>query len=77
MAAKSKKTKKSEPFVEMRLKMLEDDFNREAQFFQRMMEQGGGSKNIHMLGCVRQLQFLYLDIAAHMDAKRSLEGKVT
>lgn len=76
----AKKKDKQKPEVksllDFRLEMLEAEFKKEADFLAVLMRQGGGIQNIHMLGCLQNLQMTYLQVAAHRDAKRSLQASL-
>jgi hypothetical protein len=63
-------------FTKFRLDGLERQFKETSDRFIWQTQQGGGINNIHMLDTIRALQFLYLEIAAHRDALRSLKVEI-
>jgi hypothetical protein len=65
-----KKNPPIKPYLETRLKQLEGEFNAKAREFQHLMENAGGLKNVWMLDCIRDLNMLYLQIAAFTEAAR-------
>ena len=81
MAKKKKKKEEDKRWelklVDFRLEALNQQFKDQARIFNHMMdpERGAGIHCIAMLDTLRQLQFLYLDIAAHTHAKAAIEGK--
>ncbi len=62
-------------FTKYRLDTLQKQFIEASKQFVWITSTGGGAKNIHMLDTIKNLHLLYLDIAAHSDALRSIEGK--
>lgn len=74
----TKKIKKINPedWAKIRLESLERLFKEKSDQFIWQTQQGGGIKNIHMLDTIRDLQMLYLQIAAHHDALRSLKVQI-
>jgi hypothetical protein len=67
--------KEAVSFTQFRLERLENQFKEASDKFIWQTQQGGGIDNIHMLDTIRALNNLYLDIAAHRDALRSLQVK--
>jgi hypothetical protein len=60
-------------FLKYRLDTLKKEFEEKSREFIWQTQHGGGIQNIHMLHTIRDLNFLYTDIAAHIDALRSLK----
>ncbi len=65
------------PYYLVQLGKLQEDFHNEAAKFMHMMANGGGLKNMHMSETIKRLNLLYLQIAAHLDAARDVDGQVT
>ena len=65
------------PHYLVQLGRLQEDFHNEAGKFLHIMANGGGLKNMHMSETIRRLNLLYLQIAAHLDAARDINGQVT
>lgn len=66
--------KKVPPFFMVQIGKLVEDFQSEAAKFSHMMTAGGGIRNMGMLDTLRRLQFIYLQVAAHLDAARDMAG---
>jgi hypothetical protein len=64
--------------LRLKIEGLEAQFTEQARLFKAMMDpkHGGGIHCVAMLDTLRQLQFLFLDIAAHRHALDSAEGTV-
>lgn len=64
---RSRAKKPVSPFVEFRLEGLKKEFDEQARLFQVMMDpkRGGGLRCVGMLDCLRALNTLYANIAAH------------
>jgi hypothetical protein len=65
------------PYHLVQLGKLQEDFQSEAAKFMHVMTNGGGLKNMHMGDTIRRLNYIYLQIAAHLDAARDINGQVT
>lgn len=61
------------PWHLVQLGKLYEDFEKYAAQFTHIMKIGGGIKNLHMGDTIRNLQFVYLQIAAHIDAARDIK----
>lgn len=74
MIRKRKKIKLEQAvsFTTFRLETLQNQFKDASTRFVWQSQQGGGIHNIHMLDTIRELNSLYTQIAAHLDALRSL-----
>lgn len=70
-------TRKVPPHSLVQLGKLQEDFNSEAARFAHMMANGGGISNPHCLDVLRNLNYLFLQTAAHLDAARDSFGQVT
>lgn len=58
----------------VQLGKLQEDFQSEAAKFMHIMTNGGGIKNMGMSDTLRTLNMLYLQVAAHLDAARDVNG---
>lgn len=58
----------------VQLGKLQEDFHGEAANFMHIMTNGGGLKNMGMSDTLRNLTILYMQIAAHLDAARDVNG---
>jgi len=65
------------PYYLVQLGRLQEDFHNEAAKFMHIMANGSALKNMHMGDTLRRLNLLYLQIAAHLDAARDINGQVT
>lgn len=65
------------PYYLVQLGKLQEDFQSEAAKFMHIMANGGGIKNMQMSETIRRLNILYLQIAAHLDAARDINGQVS
>lgn len=65
------------PYYLVQLGKLQEDFHNETAKFMHVMSNGGGLKNMNLGETIRRLNFLYLQIAAHLDAARDVDGNVT
>lgn len=63
-------------FLKYRLDNLKKDFEKKSEEFIWQTQHGGGINNIHMLYTIRDLNSLYTNIAAHVDALRSLKVEI-
>jgi hypothetical protein len=73
---KKVKLEQTVSFTKYRLERLEAQFKEVSERFIWQTQHGGGINNIHMLDSIRQLNFLYTNIAAHHDALRSLNVEI-
>lgn len=65
------------PYYLVQLGKLQEDFHSESAKFMHIMTNGGALKNMHMGDTLRRLNLLYLQIAAHLDAARDIDGQVS
>jgi hypothetical protein len=61
----------------VQLGQLEENFHNEAGQFMHIMTNGGGLRNMQLSECLSHLQYIYMQIAAHLDAARDVNGQVT
>lgn len=65
------------PYHLVQLGELEESFQTEAARFMHIMHNGGGLKNMHLSENLSRLNYVYMQIAAHLDAARDINGQVT
>lgn len=65
----------SASFLEFRIEGMIREYNTLADNYAHYVKIGVALTNIHVLDTLRQLTFLYSDIAAHKHALRSLKGE--
>lgn len=56
---------------------LEESFNNEAANFMHIMTNGSGLRNMQLSQCIASLQYMYMQISAHLDAARDINGQVS
>ncbi len=69
-----KEKKKLPPYFMVQIGRLVEDFQAEGAKFSHMMANGGGIRNMGMMDTIRRLQFIYLQVAAHLDAAKDING---
>ena len=62
----------SQSYLSRQLASLESQFDQKAKDLVNQLTYGGGLENIHLLGTIRDLEFLYLMIASHRAAVREV-----
>jgi hypothetical protein len=65
------------PHYLVQLGKLQEDFQSEAAKFMHIMANGGGIKNMQVRETIQRLNVLYLQVAAHLDAARDINGQVS
>lgn len=65
------------PYYLVQLGKLQEDFHSESAKFMHIMANGGALKNMQIGETIRRLNLLYLQIAAHLDAARDINGHVS
>lgn len=65
------------PYYLVQLGKLQEDFHNESAKFMHLMTNGGALHNMHMGETIRRLNLLYLQIGAHLDAARDIDGQIT
>lgn len=66
--------RKIPPYHLIQLGELQENFHSEAAKFMHMMTTGGGLKNMHMGETLGRLNYLFMQVAAHLDAARNVGG---
>lgn len=61
----------------VQLGQLEENFHNEAGQFMQIMTNGGGLRNMRLSETISRLQYIYMQIAAHLDAARDVSGQVS
>lgn len=65
------------PYHLTQLGELQENFYSEATKFMHIMTNGGGLKNMQMGETLGRLNYLFMQVAAHLDAARDMNGNVT
>lgn len=65
------------PFHLVQLGKLQEDFQNESAKFMHIMVNGNGLRHMGIGETVRNINILYLQIAAHLDAARDIDGQVS
>lgn len=65
------------PYYLVQLGQLQENFHSEAAKFAHIMTHGGGLTNAHMSEILRNLNLIFLKVAAQLDAARDIGGEVT
>ena len=63
------------PHYLVQLGILNENFQSEAAKFAHIMTHGGGILNMGMADTLRKLNYLYMQVAAHVDAARDIDKK--